>query len=149
MTDEVQPKKTLTQTIWIVLGFALFALLVSRDCTGGVTQASKEATHRDLEKRVAEINAKCPVKADPETELTDVALGSNNEIYYHYKLLSHKSSETNKEAFEKLYKQQMTIQYKTRDDLKSFRENQIVFVYLFSGSDGVEICKFSVSPRDL
>jgi hypothetical protein len=99
--------------------------------------------------QAAEINSKkLPMLISNEIRLDRNITEPGRLVYYFYTLMAIKSSGLDANRAQQLLRRPHLDEFCNAPDMGTFRDNNVKMVYVYSGSDGVEITRIRLSTAD-
>src|SRR5690606_8654964 len=95
-----------------------------------------------------ELNSGLPMMVDKDTRLDRVSVGPGKKVIYHYTLVAIASSDVTSQQLRNAMESNMVKYVCTGEDMRGFRESDVVVSYNYRGRDGGVIGDISIYPRD-
>ena len=93
-----------------------------------------------------EINKKAPIMIDNETRLDRATVGPGLRFVYQYTFPNYTSNNIDANWLYKNLQPKVTVA--ACSEMKSSLEYGVIYVYTYSGNDGVEIARFEIGQKD-
>ena len=137
-----EKKSTKEKTIAIMAGMLAFGL-----SSYGVQQLFKKDLESELKQMAVKFNKKTPMQIDEYTRLDSVGTTGKTNVIYYYTLLEAEKSEVNMDTVNKYIRPGIIENVKNSDDLKTFRDHNIIMDYKYYDKNGLFAMEFSVTPE--
>ena len=95
-----------------------------------------------------ETNKTLPMMVDRDTRLDATVAGPGNRFTYSYTLVNYSKQNVDIPSLKKYLQPRLLANYKSHDQMKSFRENHVDLNYEYKDKDGVFLFAVIVSPKD-
>ena len=98
-----------------------------------------------------EINAQCPMTVDSDTRLDNVVALPDKTLQYNYTLVKYSKSQLTEEQIAQVQstlKIQILNTIKTSSDMKTLRDDDVTFTYVYKSNDAQELIKLTFTPQD-
>ena len=108
------------------------------------------STQQVLENAATSLNKKLPMMVDSETRLDNVEAGPDGSktLIYEYTLPNATKDNLDVPVLEKLLRPQVIKNYKTRTEMRSFRDADVHLDYRYKDKNGVLVMDLDISPKD-
>lgn len=114
--------------------------------------AAKESEGPSVEKQLAQAaeinNKKLPMLLSNEIRLDRISAEPGRQVYYFHTLMALKSSGLDSNRVGQLLRPPHLEDFCKGPDMRMFRDNNVNMVYVYSGSDGVEITRIRLTTAD-
>jgi hypothetical protein len=104
-----------------------------------------------LQKAADDLNAKCPMTIDSQTRLDNVAVLPGKVFQYYYTLTDFSKEELPEETIAQI-KQALQSSIlngiKSSTDMKTLRDNDVTFKYVYKSNDSFEVFSLTFLPKD-
>ncbi len=141
-----------------VIGFiiVLIAVGIGSQIGKGVGKSSSKPTNQKFEdiiiedfvKFASQYNKKLPMMVDKYTQLDKVTVGPGARVVYHHSLPNYTSSDIDSNWPSTNLKPQVKSKVCASKGMKKTLQYGGIFVYVYSGNDGIEIERFEIDRND-
>lgn len=112
------------------------------------TQKVEAEIIEGLTKAANQYNQKLPMMVDQDTRLDEVTVGPGPRGVYHYTFPKYASRDIDANWLQTNLRPEVIRKVCANVDMKKGIQYGAIFVYAYSGSDGVEIFRFEISRND-
>ena len=147
-------KKLLTASAWIVI---FLATIIG----GGIGKlvgkaASTTDSPQQIEAKLIEgftmaatsVNQKLPMMVDQNTRLDKMTVGPGPRAVYHYTFPTYTSIDIDANLLQTNLKPEVTRKVCASDDMKKSIQYGGIYVFEYSGNDGIQITSFQIDRND-
>jgi len=135
--------RTSAITIVAVIGGTIFSQWAVSDL---FTQ-SPEDKSKLLMKTASEVNANLPMNIDEDTVLFSTA-GAQNKFTYNFRLLNYDKDNLDLAAFEEAMKPNITNSVCTTEDMKVFRDKEVIVSFGYFDTNQKQITVIDVDTKE-
>ena len=137
-------KKVLIAVVATSIGAAIGTYVVNTLMGKGSTLSFDKMLMQIAE----EMNKSLPMMIDKETRLDATFPGPGNRLTYSYTLINYEKDNLDITTLRETFRPQLLTNYKTHENMKRFRENNVELHYQYKDMHGAFITDISISPSD-
>ncbi|HMI07783.1 MAG TPA: hypothetical protein VK528_09580 [Flavobacterium sp.] len=122
----------------VVFGIAFF----------GTQYFFKKDIGAELQKVVTEMNKKCPLKVDADTQIDNTQFIAPKTIQYNYTILTidKDSSAVDPADMKKMLQSQSQQSLDNSAEMELFRKNEVTLKYNYKDKNGKDLLDFAIQP---
>jgi len=114
----------------------------------GTQLTQQQIIDENFIKTAKQLNAQGPVMVSENVRLDKVVAGPGARLTYFYSFLQHSSQDFDRDEFSANIKSEMKQEFCDDKAVKPLLQDGAVFVFSYSGNDGVEIARAELSKHD-
>ena len=109
---------------------------------------SHERAESTLMELSNEMNENLPAMLDEYTRLDNTMADLGNKLLYRHTFLNIDLELFDESQFRRMMKENLINQYRTREDMKAFRDIGVELTYVYFSETGKELASITISPKD-
>lgn len=139
--------KKVTWTKALTICAAIGGAFIGKWAVSGLFTQSPEDKTKLLMQAASEINANLPMNVDAETILLST-VGVQNKFTYNYKLPNYEKENLDITAFVEAIEPNVTNSVCTIEDMKAFRDMEIIVSYSYFDANQKQITEINVDTKE-